>query len=64
MFHNIDNLIKLPHGKGSIHNKLTGYYNSIMPGTSMKVRDYVKTLNYEQQYQFGMDVFKRFGGAK
>ena len=26
--HNTNNLIKLPHGKGSIHAKVSGFYNS------------------------------------
>ena len=59
--HNTKNLIKLEHGKGSIHSKVTGYYNSKLPGTDMRVRDYVKTLPYEEQYQYGLDVLKRFG---
>jgi RHS repeat-associated protein len=59
--HNTRNIIKLPHGAGTIHAKVTGYYNSLMPGTSLRVRDYVKTLSYEQQYQYGIDILKRFG---
>jgi len=59
--HNKGNLIKLPHGAGSIHAKVSGHYNSLMPGTSMRVRDYVNTLNFQQQYQYGLDVLKRFG---
>ena len=59
--HNTGNMMKLPHGAGSIHMKVTGHYNSLMPGTSMRVRDYVNTLNYQQQYQYGLDVLKRFG---
>lgn len=59
--HNVNNLIKLPHGAGTIHAKVTGHYNSLMPGTSMRVRDYVKGLSYEKQYQYGIDVLKRFG---
>ncbi len=54
-------MMKLPHGAGSIHKKVTGHYNSLMPGTGMRVRDYVNTLNYQQQYHYGLDVLKRFG---
>ncbi|MCB9235033.1 MAG: RHS repeat-associated core domain-containing protein [Bacteroidia bacterium] len=61
--HNANNLIKLPHGAGTIHAKVTGHYNSLMPGTSMRVRDYVKTLSYEEQFQYGIEVLKRFGGS-
>jgi hypothetical protein len=59
--HNVNNLIKLPHGAGTIHAKVTGHYNSLMPGTSMRVRDFVKTLSYDGQYKYGIDVLKRFG---
>jgi hypothetical protein len=59
--HNTNNVIKLASGKGSIHAKVTGYYNSIMEGTNMTVRDYVKTLSYDKQYEFGIKVLKRFG---
>lgn len=61
MIHNINNLIKIPAGKGSIHAKVTGYYNSNFPGTNTKVRDFVRTLSFEDQYKFGIDVLKRFG---
>lgn len=61
--HNIENLKVLPHGKGSVHAKISGYYSSLMPGTNMRVRDYVNTLNYDEQYKFGIDVIKRFGGT-
>lgn len=59
--HNTENLIKLPHGKGSIHAKVSGYYSSKMPGTNMLVRDYVKTLSFQEQFDFGIAVLRRFG---
>ena len=59
--HNTKNLIRLPHGKGSIHAKVSGYYSSTMPGQNMLVRDYVKTLSYNEQYKFGVETLKRFG---
>ena len=58
--HNTKNVIRLPHGKGSIHAKVSGYYSSKMKN-GMIVRDYVKTLSYEQQYEFGINALKRFG---
>ena len=58
---NTGNLIKLPHGKGKIHQKITGFYNSKLPGTDILVRDFVKTLSFEEQCQYGLDVLKRFG---
>ena len=59
--HNTNNLIKLPNGKGSIHAKVTGYYNSQMWDKGVRVRDYVNTLSSEEQYKFGIEVLKRFG---
>lgn len=59
--HNTENLIKLPHGAGSLHNKITGYYNSKLPGMNMRVRDYVKTLSFEEQFNFGIETLKKFG---
>ena len=59
--HITNNLIILPNGKGLIHAKVSGYYNSLIPGTNMRVRDYVKTLSYDEQYKYGIDVLKRFG---
>lgn len=59
--HNLDNLVKIPHGKGSLHMKVTGHYNSIMPGTSMRVRDYVKTLGYDEQFEYGINKLIEFG---
>ncbi len=59
--HNSKNVIKLPHGKGSIHAKVTGHYNSNIPGTSVRVRDYVKKLPFDEQYKYGIEVLKRFG---
>ena len=60
--HNTSNLVKLPHGKGSLHNKITGYYNSKQPFTGgMTVRKWLSTQSYEQQYEFGVQVMKKFG---
>lgn len=59
--HNTNNLIKLPHGKGSIHAKISGYYSSNYRNTGMRVRDYVKTLSYEEQYKFGIETLKQYG---
>lgn len=54
--HNTKNVIRLPHGKGSIHAKISGYYSSIYQNTGMRVRDYVKTLSYEEQYKLGIET--------
>ena len=62
--HNTSNIIKLPNGAGSIHAKISGYYSSKIPGTNMLVRDYVKTLSFEEQNNFGINALKKFGWTK
>ena len=47
--HNTNNLIKLPHGKGSIHTKISGYYSSKQPfSDGLTVRDWLKSQSFEQ----------------
>ncbi|MCB2362147.1 RHS repeat-associated core domain-containing protein [Clostridium estertheticum] len=62
------NVIVLPHGKNSIHAKISGYYSSKQPFSTGigkgRVRDYVKTLSYGDQFDFGMDVVKQYGKVK
>lgn len=59
--HNINNMVKLPHEKGSIHAKVTGYCNSKWDKSSIHIRDHVNTFSYEEQYKFGINVLKMFG---
>ncbi|WP_197421738.1 hypothetical protein [Prevotella sp. DNF00663] len=60
--HNTNNLIKLPHGAGSIHAKVSGYYSSIQPFTGGKtVRQWLSTQSYDAQYKFGIETLKKFG---
>ena len=63
--HNTGNLIKLPHGAGSIHAQLSGYYSSIRSFTGgQTVRQWLSTQSYQQQYDFGIKMLKQFGGTK
>jgi hypothetical protein len=59
--HNLKNLIRVPEGSGSLHRKVTGFYNSYLPNTKIRVRDYVKSLNFEEQYKFGVEQLKKLG---
>lgn len=60
--HNTNNLIKLPHGAGSIHAKISGYYSSKQPFTGgQTVRQWLSTQSYQQQYDFGIKTLKQFG---
>ena len=60
--HNTNNLIRLPHGKGSIHAKISGYYSSKKPfSNGLTVRDWLKSQSFEQQYKFGIKTLKDLG---
>ena len=65
---NTKNVIKLPDSAGSIHKKITGFYNSIQPeitgSDALRVRDWVKNKSYVEQYNFGIDQIRRFGGEE
>ena len=62
--HNTNNLVKLPHGAGSIHTRISGYYSSIQPFTGgLTVRQWLSTQSYQSQYNFGIQILKNFGWA-
>ena len=60
MIHNTKNVISVPH---DIHVKISAYYSSIdirlCPG--MRVRDYLATMSFAEQYEFGLKILRDFG---
>jgi hypothetical protein len=55
-------LIKLQHGAGSIHARVSGYYSSKQPFTGgQTVRQWLSTQSFQQQYDFGIKILKQFG---
>jgi len=65
LLHNPGNVITLPHGPGSIHNQISGFYSSIIPGLTggLRVREWLRTKSFEEQFEFGIDMIKQFGGV-
>jgi RHS repeat-associated protein len=60
--HNTKNLVRLPHGKGTIHSKISGYYSSKQPFTGgQTVRNWISKKSFAEQYKFGVNVIKQFG---
>ena len=54
--------VKLPHGAGSIHTKVSGYYSSKQPFTGgQTVRQWLSTQSYQVQHDFGIQTLKQFG---
>ena len=60
--HNVNNIIKLPNGKNTIHSKISGFYSSKQPFTNgVTDREWLSTKSYEEQYEFGIETLKMFG---
>ncbi len=60
--HNTGNLMKLPHGTGTIHAKVPGHYSSILPFTNgQTVRKWLSTQSFQAQYDYGIQTLKNFG---
>jgi RHS repeat-associated protein len=66
--HNTNNVIRLPSGAGSIHQRVSAYYSSIQPlvtgSDTLTVRQWLQTKSFEFQWQFGMELIEKFGGAQ
>lgn len=60
--HNTENLMKLEHGAGSIHSKVSGYYSSKQPFTGgQTVRQWIGQKSFQEQYDYGLKILKQFG---
>jgi hypothetical protein len=65
ILHNPANLFRLPHGKGSIHAKISGYYSSKKSWTGgVTVRQWIARKSFKEQFEFGIETIKQFGGTK
>ena len=60
--HNTNNLIAVDK---ATHAKISGYYSSKQAFTGGKtVRDWLAGQSFEAQFEFGIDVLKKFGVIK
>lgn len=54
------NIVRLPHGAGAIHNRISGLYSSIRRritgSTTQTVREWLGTQSFDAQYQFGLQA--------
>lgn len=61
VIHNTSNIVKVPHGKGSLHSKISGFYSSKQPFTGGKtVRQWISNKSYDEQFKFGQKIMERF----
>ena len=60
--HKASNLVKVESGKGSLHARVSGFYSSKQPFTGgLTVRQWLGTKNFQEQFEFGMKMLKKFG---
>jgi|SRR6218665_130270 len=61
--HNTNNVVNVPNGRGTIHDKISRYYQGIDKKISDKqrVRDWLKGKSFRFQYDFGIEKLKEFG---
>ncbi len=60
----MNNVISIPHGRGTVHAKISGYYSSIPASNwtnGVTVRQWLSGQSFEKQFEFGMDVLKQYG---
>jgi hypothetical protein len=58
--HNINNIVNVPSGAGALHNKISGFYSSKAPGGVGRIRDWVSSKSFKEQYEFGIKTMERF----
>lgn len=58
MVNNTDNIVRIDK---ETHRKLTALYNSKVEGTNMLVRDWLKDMTFEQQYEYGLQMLEKVG---
>jgi len=60
---NVNNVIAIPHGKGTVHAEISGHYSSKPNFTNgLTVREWLaQNMNFEEQFKYGMDYLKQFG---
>jgi hypothetical protein len=56
---------RLPHGPGSIHEKISAFYSSKQAFSGkLTVREWISRKSFKEQFEFGVDIIKQFGGAR
>ena len=57
LIHNPNNVIPLTQQQ---HKKISSYYSTKLNGTNMTVRDYLRGRSFKEQYEYGLNILKRF----
>ena len=61
---NVNNIIAVPSGSGSVHSQISAHYSSKFDYTDDKtVRDWLATQSFEQQFEYGKNFLSKFGSV-
>lgn len=59
---NVKNIIAIPHGKGSVHAQISGFYSSKPDFTNgLTVRQWLSGKSFDEQFDYGMKILKKYG---
>jgi RHS repeat-associated protein len=59
---NVNNIISIPHGNGTVHSKISAHYSSKFDHTNgLTVRDWLATQSFEDQFKYGKELLEEFG---
>lgn len=65
--HNTGNLVRLPHGAGTVHARVSGFYSSIRAditgSTSLTVRQWLSTQSFDAQFAFGQRALQNIASG-
>lgn len=62
--HNTGNVVNIPHGRGLLHQKISGFYSSKQPFTNgQTVRQWISGKSFNEQYDFGIKILNQFKGS-
>lgn len=57
--HNVNNLIRIEHGAGSWHQRITNYYNTIHDFTGNKrFYEWVADKSFQEQYEWALRIME------
>ena len=60
--HKLNNLVKISHGKGTLHNRISGHYSTNkLPFTKgLTVRKWLQTKSFRFQYNYGLEILAKY----
>ena len=59
--HKLNNLVKISHGKGTLHNMISSHYSSKFEFTdNLTVRKWLQSKSFRFQYNYGLEILAKY----